>query len=189
MEQEHWIGIQFNFDSKKGLKKTKYNEKQLNLKFEEDHITIKLSKTDLNKVTSEIRESEIVNFVVNVLEKFAKISSYTTCYTYVIDSQLDKILPSIKNKFDKNNEVNNLSPQKEKTLLHDFSVLSENFEISRQIKNDEMYKYLNCIRNKCIENNLQVDRQNFSTSIEYMDKDGWGEGINMLRMDVKFEEN
>lgn len=185
MMDKKWIGIQFNFDEEQALKKWMSGYNNLDLETDGEHITINLAIEDLKKSTSEIRESEIVEFIFKVINKFVNKSGYTTCYGHLEESKLDKKLPRI---FKDSHEID-VEPSKEnKNLIEDFPLLSKDFEISRIIKSNEIYKYLTCVRERCLADKLNLEGLKLLTSIEYMDKEEWEDDINVLRMDIKFEK-
>jgi len=98
MAEKEWIGIQFNFDEKTGLKDWIKKYESIGIQSDGEHITVEFGNNELKRLGSE--QSEKIEIIKNAVKKFLKKSDYTNIYTYLnADDLRDKKSDLLKGTF------------------------------------------------------------------------------------------
>ena len=183
MEEQEWIGIQFNLDRDMELKSWLEKYKNQGIKTDGEHITIKFGKNELKKLKEE--ESMKINLMKSAIRKCLKRSDYTNIYTYFDAESVNKYKPQLLNgEFKERIRIDEL--KNKDSILSNYDTKIESSSIRRILRKNKLMLIMDKLFNFVANRDFELE-QKLTLEIAYEDKEEWGADRDNLNVSIQLE--
>lgn len=184
MIKKEWVGVQFNFDEKVGLKEWIKKYESIGILSDEEHITIEFGNNELKRLGS--GQSKKVEILKKAIRKFLKNSDYTNIYTYLnADDLQSKKSDLLKGKFSAPIRIAEF--QYPKSILSNYKSNLDSVEVAKILKKDKLMIVMDEIFNFVVDRDFEKD-QHLTLDLRFEDKEEWGAVRDNLNMSIQLKK-
>jgi hypothetical protein len=184
MAEKEWIGIQFNFDEKAGLKDWIKKYESIGMKSDEEHITVEFGNNELKRLGSE--KTKKVEILKNAVKKFLKNSDYTNVYTYLnADDLRNKKSDLLKGQFSTPIRISEF--QNPKSIVSNYKSKLDSVKVEKILKKDKLMIAMDEIFNFVVARDFEKDQQ-LTLDLSFQDREEWGGDRDNLNMSIQLEK-
>jgi hypothetical protein len=156
MAEKEWIGVQFNFDQKSGLKDWIKKYESIGVKSDEEHITVEFGNNELKRLGSE--KSKKVEILKIAIGKFLKDSDYTNIYTYLnADDLKGQKSELLKGEFSSPIRVTEF--QDSKSILSNYESALNSGKVKKILAKDRLMIAMDEIFNFIVDRGFETDQE------------------------------
>jgi len=184
MADKEWIGIQFNFDEKAGLKDWIKKYESIGIQSDGEHITIEFGNNELKRLGSE--QSAKIEILKSAVKKFLKKSDYTNIYTYLnADDLRNKKTDLLKGQLSTPIRVSEF--QDPKSIVSNYKSKLDSVKVEKILKKDKLMIVMDEIFNFVVNRDFEKNQQlTLDLSFEYREE--WGGYRDNLNMSIQLEK-
>lgn len=184
MAEKEWVGIQFNFDKKAGLKEWIKRYESIGIESDEEHITVEFGNNELKRLGSE--KSKKVEILKNTIGKFLKYSDYTNIYTYLnADDLKGQKTELLKGEFSSPIKVTEF--QDPKSILSNYESALNSGKVKKILIKDRLMIIMDEIFNFIVDRDFET-QQKLTLELSYEDKEEFGSIRDILNMSIQLEK-
>jgi len=183
MEEQEWIGIQFNLDKDMDLKSWLGRYINQGIKTDGEHITIKFGKNELKKLKE--GDSMKINLMKSAIRKCLKSSDYTNIYAYFNAESASKHKSTLLNgEFKERIKVNDL--KNKDSILLNYDTKIESPSIRKILRKNKLMLIMDEIFRFVLNRKFELE-QKLTLEIGYEDKEEWGADRDNLNVSIQLE--
>ena len=184
MADKEWIGIQFNFDEKAGLKDWIKKYESIGIQSDGEHITIEFGNNELKRLGSE--QSAKIEILKSAVKKFLKKSDYTNIYTYLnADDLRNKKTDLLKGQLSTPIRVSEF--QDPKSIVSNYKSKLDSVKVEKILKKDKLMIVMDEIFNFVVNRDFEKNQQlTLDLSFEYREE--WGGYRDNLNISIQLEK-
>jgi len=184
MAEKEWIGIQFNFEEKAGLKEWIKRYESMGMESDEEHITVGFGSNELKRMGSEKpRKVEIMKAAIG---EFLKYSDYTNIYTYLnADDLKGQKTELLKGEF--SNPIKVTEFQDRKSIKSSFESVLKSGKVKKILGKNKLMTVMDDMFSFVVDRGFET-RQRLTLELSFEDKEGFGTISDNLNMSVQLKK-
>jgi hypothetical protein len=184
MNEQEWIGIQFNLDKDMGLKKWLEKYMSSGIKTDGEHITVSFGRNELKRIGTE--DSRKIGLIKSAIKMCLKRSDYTNIYTYLDAEELHSQKPKLLNE--EFNEPIRITEFKEsKSILANYDTKLESGQVKKILRKSKLMIAMDEIFNFVVDRDFEKE-QLLTLDLRYEDKEEWGADRDNLNVSIQLEK-
>ncbi len=184
MNEQEWIGIQFNLDKDMGLKKWLEKFKNVGIKTDGEHITLSFGNNELKRLEND--DSRKIEIIKTAIKMCLKRSEYTNIYTYLDADELQKQKSELL-KGELAEPIRITEFKETKSILANYDTQLESGQVRRVLRKNKMMIAMNRIFNYVVEREFEKE-QKLTLDLRYEDKEEWGSDRDNLNVSIQLEK-
>jgi len=183
MQEQDWIGIQFNLDRDMGLEAWLESYKKQGIETDGEHITIKFGKNELKKLGD--GDSAKINLMKSALKKCLERSDYTNVYTYLDAESVGQYKSKLLDG--ELSEPIRVSDLKNKhSILDNYDSDLQSPHVRKILKKDRLMIAMNELFDFLANRDFGLN-QKLTLEIAYEDKEEWGAERDNLNVSIQLD--
>lgn len=183
MNDQEWIGVQFNFDQPTKLKSSLQKYKNQGIATGMDHITFYFGKNELKKFDKDT--SIKFKLLKTAIQQYLQMSSYTNIYTFInAESASKHKYALLDGEFRQSIRVSDIKDKA--SILKNYESKIESTQLRKILRKDRIMSVMDKIFNFIITREFEL-QQKLTLEISYEDKDEFGTDRDNLNVSIQLE--